>query len=580
MSLPPAPAGGNPTLLADWPRGVIGVYPDKIIAVATDGTTEQTALPVYAATGQQAAGQTGYNVIACANPSGLVAVVSTAVTGSNPPFVGGTTIQVIDPTGNTPPLVSDPIYGVLATACAWSLDGTEVLFTSAFMNPGPKLVAVDATTMKVTAQGGGGFELSGIAVTADGIFTTFLSYSYTTSSDSWGIAKWDLVGGNGYEPTYPYVDGTAGDWCPLTAGPMGYLFACAMAFDQDGKRINGTGYGLGAMAWPSSTDPWYGYEAYQAYLAGVNIATDTEAVVLAVPPGRSYMNVAAERQTVVNADGTVAPVDLVVAQSADAALDFYRVTPPALLHSIVSSASLQAGSFAPGQFITLFGQGVGGWNENDVAGPAVRQLGNTQALLDAKPLRLYYVGYGQVNAALPQNLTSGSHIVGAQVAGKSAGFQSVTVVDQAVAAFMWTPDPTQPSVLAPIITNALYELVGPPATALGTIGGAQPTPTYSQASPGETVVLWGTGCGRTTPTLDDDGVNGATLHPCNLVPQIQVDGMPASVSFAGRTPASGYASLDQFNFAVPLGLAPGAHDLTIISAGGQSITYKGGLWTK
>jgi uncharacterized protein (TIGR03437 family) len=509
-----------------------------------------------------------------------VAVVSTAVTGSNPPYVGGTTIQVIDPTGNAPPLASDPIYGVLVTACAWSLDGTEVLFTSAFLNPGPKLVAVDATTMKVTAQGGGGFELTGIAVTANGIFTTFLSYNYTTSSDSWGIAKWDLVGGNGYEPTYPYVDATAGYTCPPTAGPRGYLYACGRVFDQDGKLINGAGYGLGAMAWPSSADPWYAYFAYQAFLGGVNITTDTEAGLLAVPPGRSYLNVAAERQTAVNADGTVSVVDLVVAQRSDNALDFYRVVPPALLYNAVSSASLQTGSFAPGAFITLFGQGVGGWNENDIAGPAVRELGNTQVVFNGEFLRLYYVGFGQINAALPQNLADGTYGVAVRVAGKTIGAQNITVTDQAVAAFTWAPDPTQPSVLAPIITNALYELVGPPATALGTTGGAQPTPTYSQASPGETVVLWGTGCGRTTPTLDDDGVNGATLHPCNLVPQIQVDGVPPNVSFAGRTPAPGYASLDQFNFAVPLGLAPGAHDLTIISAGGQSITYKGGLWTK
>jgi uncharacterized protein (TIGR03437 family) len=227
-------------------------------------------------------------------------------------------------------------------------------------------------------------------------------------------------------------------------------------------------------------------------------------------------------------------------------------------------------TLAPGSIITIYGQGLGALNGYDVADTTkiVTQLGNTQVQINDVPIQLLFVGYNLVNAVLPQDLQNlAVGYVGIFVKnGTTTISQMITVVDQSIADFIWSPDPANPLATQPIITNGSYQLIGNPAL----------SPAYAQASGGDTVVFWATGLGSTSPSLAD-GIAVVPYPPLyygTITPQVLVDGAAANVTYAGLVPGE-TPGLNQVNFIVPAGLAPGAHDVTL-----GSVLYKRGLWTK
>src|SRR5438105_7150065 len=85
------------------------------------------------------------------------------------------------------------------------------------------------------------------------------------------------------------------------------------------------------------------------------------------------------------------------------------------------------------------------------------------------------------------------------------------------------------------------------------------------ATPGETIVLFGTGFGVTTPPA----VSGAvvsTAAPLPLTPAILFDNIPGKVVFAGLSGAGLY----QFNVVVPSGLPDG--DVPVVVSNGGYTT--------
>jgi uncharacterized protein (TIGR03437 family) len=128
---------------------------------------------------------------------------------------------------------------------------------------------------------------------------------------------------------------------------------------------------------------------------------------------------------------------------------------------------------------------------------------------------------------------------------------------------MWAPDQSKPTAFAPILTDGSYRLIGDPAL----------SPGYAQPGPGDTIILWATGGGRTSPLIDDSVASPAGIYPLVITPQILVDGQQAYVAYAGR--GNGFSGLDQINLIVPSGLPAGPHDFQV---GGM--VYRGGLWTK
>ena len=80
------------------------------------------------------------------------------------------------------------------------------------------------------------------------------------------------------------------------------------------------------------------------------------------------------------------------------------------------------------------------------------------------------------------------------------------------------------------------------------------------ATPGETIVLYGTGFSATTPARDVTQLATAIANIATPF-TIAIGGVQAQVSFAGIVPP--YAQLYQFNVQVAAGLASGDHPVAV-----------------
>ncbi len=82
--------------------------------------------------------------------------------------------------------------------------------------------------------------------------------------------------------------------------------------------------------------------------------------------------------------------------------------------------------------------------------------------------------------------------------------------------------------------------IGPPNLVQGS--------TFAPAHPGNTVIVFATGCGPTTPATQA-GVLAAQNSPLASPYQVTIGGVPATVSFAGMV--QGTVGLYQFNIVIP-----------------------------
>jgi uncharacterized protein (TIGR03437 family) len=321
------------------------------------------------------------------------------------------------------------------------------------------------------------------------------------------------------------------------------------------------------LAWPSN-DPNFAYMEWEPHLNALTLAVTTQNRVFAdftipgVGPNNDIHGLLARRL----ADGSDQSVAL-----RDGELDVYTATQPPLMYSVVNGASFQAVPLAPGENITIFGSGLGYVGQADSTGLQIlTQMGNTSVLLDGKPLRLNYVGYGQINAYMPQSVSNGTHSLSVKVGAASTANQQIAVADQNLALFQFVPDPIRaPGVMFPILMDAGYHILGDP-----TVPNPESQPSgYAQVSRGDTAIAWATGGGLTNPPISDSDVSPGGLHPLVITPAMTVCGVPVALSYSGRAPS--FPSLDQFNFVVPGVCQSGANDLTL---GPQR--YNGALWVK
>jgi uncharacterized protein (TIGR03437 family) len=250
--------------------------------------------------------------------------------------------------------------------------------------------------------------------------------------------------------------------------------------------------------------------------------------------------------------------DLVCGASADQLTCFQATLPPAIT-SVVDSAGYQADGFAPGSFVTAFGQGFTP-TEASTGLFVAYSLADVSDSVDGQPARMYYGGPKQTNLALPQAIKVGTHTLTITTSSGAALTQAIKVVPQAIRLFQFWPDPNN-HVLSVIVTTVDGHLVGNPKLPYN----------YAQLKSGDYAVLYGNGCGVTIPPIDDNEVSPGGLHRCTP-PTIKVCGLPALVDYAGRAP--GTASEDQFNFVIPA-CPSGPNDLEV-----NGIPYQKAVWIK
>lgn len=226
---------------------------------------------------------------------------------------------------------------------------------------------------------------------------------------------------------------------------------------------------------------------------------------------------------------------------------------PNVAASAITNAAQAAGGIAPNTFITIKGTNLAATKRSigaeDIANGLIpTSVDGVTVTINGQPAFIAYISPVQINLVTAVELpTSGSVTVAVSNNTLTSATLNVSALPVAPALF-----------LVGAFAAALHAnntVVGPT-----TLVPNNSTP----AAPGETIVLFGTGFGVTTPAAVSGRVV-STAAPLLLTPAILFDNIPGKVVFAGLIATGVY----QFNVIVPSGLPDG--DVPVVaSTGGYS----------
>ena len=199
-------------------------------------------------------------------------------------------------------------------------------------------------------------------------------------------------------------------------------------------------------------------------------------------------------------------------------------------------------SFAPGEFITLYGNGF--TNSTLTAGlPFPNSLGGVQVTVNGTPAPIYSVSPTQINAIIPYSAPSDGSLLTIQV----------TNINNSTSVYSGPTDP------------GVYTYPTPGGIGIGAMIHNSDGSIVTEANPakaGEAIQIYCSGLGPVTPAVTTGAAaSGTTLSNTNNTVGVYIDGVNATVLFAGLAP--GFGGLYQVNVTIPSGLTSGDHTLEI-----------------
>jgi len=221
-----------------------------------------------------------------------------------------------------------------------------------------------------------------------------------------------------------------------------------------------------------------------------------------------------------------------------------------LITAVVNSASERPAAIAPGEILSLFGQGIGPSPAGftlDANGKLPGEISGTQVLINGTAAPLLYVSASQVNAIVPYDL-AGAEIATLQTVYNGLASASWGVPVATASPALFTLDSSgvgQASVL-----NQDNSVNGP----------------SNAAARGSLVQIFATGGGGTTPASATGSLAGG--NPTTLPAAVTIGSMDSPVMYHGSAPGE-VAGLIQVNAQVPLGVTPGPAVPIVLSVGGQ-----------
>lgn len=226
--------------------------------------------------------------------------------------------------------------------------------------------------------------------------------------------------------------------------------------------------------------------------------------------------------------------------------------PTATAANVVSSATLLTGPVAPNSWVTIFGSNLGvttrAWEDADFVNGAIPfSLDGVSVLLFGAP-RLAYVGYvspTQVNFLLPSDLSPGN--ITLQLKNPAGMTTAVPLTIQATAPQIFTADGKYA-----VATHANGSSIGK--------AGLLPGTTTTPAAPGETIVVYATGLGATSPALVPGQVPTSSLRVATN-PVVMIG--TASANVISASVVAGTAGLYQINLQIPAETQNGDMPLTV-----------------
>jgi uncharacterized protein (TIGR03437 family) len=204
--------------------------------------------------------------------------------------------------------------------------------------------------------------------------------------------------------------------------------------------------------------------------------------------------------------------------------------------SVVSGAGYQPG-VVPNSWVAIFGTnlsaGTDFWTVTNSQFPV--QLDGVSVSIGGQPAYTEFVSPGQINVLAPNIGAGPVQVTVTNALGTSAAFSAVAAID-GPAFFLWD---YQYAVAT--YTDYTYAVKN----------GAIPGYTTVAASPGDVLILWGTGFGPTTPAAPpgEEVPSTGTYSTADSV-TVTIGGIPATVYGAVLSP--GFAGLYQIAIQVPM----------------------------
>jgi uncharacterized protein (TIGR03437 family) len=213
---------------------------------------------------------------------------------------------------------------------------------------------------------------------------------------------------------------------------------------------------------------------------------------------------------------------------------------------VVNGASFTIG-MAPNTWVTIqgtnFTTGTDYWSVT--GGTLPTTLNGVSVTFSGLPGYVSYISPTQINVLTPANLTDQfPSVVVTNTVGSSSPATAFSPASMP-AFFTWPNNQV-------VATHADFTW----AVANGTFPGTTTVP----AKPGETIILWGTGFGATSPATPEGViVPSDQTYSTTAVPTVEVNLVTATVYGAALAP--GYAGLYQLSFQVPSSLPDGTYQL-------------------
>lgn len=223
--------------------------------------------------------------------------------------------------------------------------------------------------------------------------------------------------------------------------------------------------------------------------------------------------------------------------------------------SVVNGASLLP-DIAPNSWVTILGSTLASttdtWNNSIINGALPTSLDGVTVTIGGQSAYISFISPGQINLIAPAATPGPVPVIVTNSSGTSAAF-TVTSSQYSPAFFAWPGNQV-------VATHLDFSY----AAKAGTFPGVATTP----AMPGETIILWGTGLGPTTPAAPVGSLVPVTqTYDTSALPTVTLNNSPVTVSGAALTP--GAVGLYQVDIQVPGSLADGDYPVQV-SIGGMT----------
>jgi uncharacterized protein (TIGR03437 family) len=243
--------------------------------------------------------------------------------------------------------------------------------------------------------------------------------------------------------------------------------------------------------------------------------------------------------------------------------------------SNVQNAATFSTALAPNTYAALTGQNLSTTNpgrswmvpdftmNSDGTLNMPTSLDGTSVTIGGAPAYINYISPGQVNIITPPNVTGTDLPVVVTLDGQASATFNVIIQSLAPSFFTWQPSTSD--------FGKYLVAQHPNGTNAGKVGlfpGTSASFT-TPARPGETIILYGTGFGPTSPPIANGIETDARLYALSPTPTATFGGVPATVTFAGLT--AGLSQVYQFDVTIPSNAPNGDSPLVVTVNGAQSV---------